>query len=318
MTHEMRNQPLAAARCSGPLTPDPGPLALLAPDRGPRRLPSVPAAGIPPSRRAARKPVPRRRLEADNIPRASGYASERHDDHPRRAEVTLPGSRREPTAHSDPRTSAAQAAHEEESALVARIRAGDSAAFAAIVTRYSRTAFAIAFHVLQHREDAEDAVQQAFLAALARIDTYDASRPFGPWLSRVVLNHARTARRARTRLARRQIDLDTVEPVSSSAPDRAAENAEIRQRVRAALLLLPERQRLAVQMIDIEGRPPADVAAVLEVSPITARWHLMAGRRKLRRLLAPLVALDEPAHAVPETVNTTGSEAAFRGPRTNP
>jgi Sigma-70, region 4 len=51
---------------------------------------------------------------------------------------------------------------------------------------------------------------------------------------------------------------------------------------------LPERQRLAVQLIDIEGYGPADVAALLELSPVTVRWHLMAARRKLRRLLAPL------------------------------
>ena len=63
-----------------------------------------------------------------------------------------------------------------------------------------RSAFGIAYHVLQHREDAEDAVQQALIAALARLDTFDATRPFGPWISRVVLNHARSARRARTRL----------------------------------------------------------------------------------------------------------------------
>jgi RNA polymerase sigma-70 factor (ECF subfamily) len=179
----------------------------------------------------------------------------------------------------------------EEAALVIRVRSGDSAAFAGLIERHQRTAFAIAFHVLQHREDAEDAVQQAFLAALARIDTFDVSRPFGPWLARVVLNHSRTARRARTRIAKRQVPLEVTEPVTSlsGAPDRLAEDAEIRERVRAAVALLPERQRLAVQLIDVEGRSPSEVAAILEVSPVTARWHLMAGRRKLRRLLAPLI-----------------------------
>lgn len=185
---------------------------------------------------------------------------------------------------------------EGDAALIARVRAGDVAAFSTLVHRHMRSAFGIAYHVLQHREDAEDAVQQAFMAALARLDTFDASRPFGPWISRVVLNHARSARRARTRLVRRWVEpVEAIEAAPSGAPDRAAERQEIRERVREALGLLPERQRLAVQLIDIEGYTPADVAALLELSPVTVRWHLMAARRKLRRLLAPLGSSEPPA-----------------------
>jgi RNA polymerase sigma-70 factor (ECF subfamily) len=170
------------------------------------------------------------------------------------------------------------------------VRAGDVAAFSGLVHRHMRNAFGIAYHVLQNREDAEDAVQQAFIAALARLDTFDATRPFGPWIARVVLNHARSARRVRTRLVRGWVEpVETLEAGPSSAPDRAAERREIRERVREAVGLLPERQRLAVQLIDIEGYSPADVAATLDLSPVTVRWHLMAARRKLRRLLAPLV-----------------------------
>jgi len=180
-------------------------------------------------------------------------------------------------------------ADDSDAALVARVRSGDIAAFSGLVQRHLRSAFGIAYHVLQHREDAEDAVQQAFIAALARLDTFDATRPFGPWMSRVVLNHARSARRARTRLVHGSGELvETIEASPALAPDRAAERSEIRKRVREAIALLPERQRLAVQLIDIEGYVPAEVAAMLELSPVTVRWHLMAARRKLRRLLAPL------------------------------
>ncbi len=194
-----------------------------------------------------------------------------------------------------------------DAALVARVRAGDVAAFSGLVRRHMRNAFGIAYHVLQHREDAEDAVQQAFIAALARLDTFDATRPFGPWISRVVLNHARSARRARTRLVRGWVEpVETIEAAPSSAPDRAAERREIRERVREALALLPERQRLAVQLVDIEGYSPADVAATLELSPVTVRWHLMAARRKLRRLLAPLAG--PQAHAAHDANDVESSE----------
>ncbi len=216
-------------------------------------------------------------------------------------------------------------ATESDAALVARVRAGDVAAFSGLVNRHMRNAFGIAYHVLQHREDAEDAVQQAFIAALARLDTFDATRPFGPWISRVVLNHARSARRARTRLVRGWIEpVETIEAAPSAAPDRAAERREIRERVREALALLPERQRLAVQLIDIEGYSPADVAATLELSPVTVRWHLMAARHKLRRLLASLVgpqpetAPDAEGAESNEQPHSPTSQAQSRSVRRHP
>jgi len=129
-----------------------------------------------------------------------------------------------------------------------------------------RSAFAIAYHVLQHREDAEDAVQQSFMAALARLDTFDVTRPFAPWFGRVVLNHARSARAAAA-------------TVSGAAPPRRLRvagsalprphrtgRAETRSphRVRAAMNMLPERQRLAIQLIEIDGYTPAEVATMLD------------------------------------------------------
>ncbi len=233
-------------------------------------------------------------------PRRSTGRSHRHQD------ASVPGTA-VGNARIDERSTSASLANESDAALIARVRAGDVAAFSGIVHRHMRSAFGIAYHVLQHREDAEDAVQQAFMAALARLDTFDATRPFGPWMARVVLNHARSARRARTRLVRGWVEpIETIETPPSAAPDRAAERREIRERVRAALELLPDRQRLAVQLIDIEGYGPADVAAVLHLSPVTVRWHLMAARRKLRRLLAPLG--EGPSPAAGESDETTTSE----------
>jgi len=179
-----------------------------------------------------------------------------------------------------------------DAALIARVRQGDVAAYATVVHRHMRSAFGIAYHVLQHREDAEDVVQQAFMAALARLDTFDVARPFGPWFGRVVLNHARSARRSRDRVWRRSSEpAELLETAPGSAPDRLAEDSEIRSRVQAAMSMLPDRQRLAIQLIEIDGYTPAEVATMLDLAPVTMRWHLMAARRTLRRLLAPLAPL---------------------------
>jgi RNA polymerase sigma-70 factor (ECF subfamily) len=176
-----------------------------------------------------------------------------------------------------------------DAALITRVRDGDVAAYATVVHRHMRAAFGIAYHVLQHREDAEDVVQQAFMAALTRLDTFDVARPFAPWFGRVVLNHARSARRSRDRLWRRSAEpAELLETPPALAADRLAEDSEIRSRVHAAMSVLPERQRLAIQLIEIDGYTPAEVATMLDLAPVTMRWHLMAARRTLRRLLAPL------------------------------
>lgn len=175
---------------------------------------------------------------------------------------------------------------DEERALVARVRAGDAAAFDVLVRRHLRRAYAIAYRVLLHREDAEDLVQDAFMTALERIEMFDTRRPFAPWLNRIVLNRALNARKARA--------LRRAEPVPGSvsdtraAPDVDAERAEVRDRFAAALERLPERQRLVVRLIDGEGLDSAAVAAMLDVTPGTVRWYLHQARIALRAALAPL------------------------------
>jgi RNA polymerase sigma-70 factor (ECF subfamily) len=196
-----------------------------------------------------------------------------------------------------------------DAALILRVRQGDVAAYATVVHRHMRSAFAIAYHVLQHREDAEDVVQQSFMAALARLDTFDVTRPFAPWFGRVVLNHARSARRSRDRIWRRSSEpAELLEAPATAAPDRRAEDSEIRTRVRVAMNMLPERQRLAIQLIEIDGYTPAEVATMLDLAPVTMRWHLMAARRTLRRLLAPLAR----GHTLGNAAATAAVHAAAR------
>ncbi|MGH7634559.1 MAG: RNA polymerase sigma factor, partial [Gemmatimonadaceae bacterium] len=120
----------------------------------------------------------------------------------------------------------------EEAAILARVQRGDVSAFDAIVRRYMRRAFAIAYRVLGHREDAEDLVQDAFLTALERIASFDLTRPFGPWFFRIVVNRGLNARKARSVRRTEAIPtdaLDTTEP----SPAGHYERTEIRERFQA-------------------------------------------------------------------------------------
>jgi RNA polymerase sigma-70 factor (ECF subfamily) len=174
----------------------------------------------------------------------------------------------------------------DEAELIGRVRHRDPAAFDELVRRYLRRAFAVAYHVMQHREDAEDLVQDAFITVLEQIDRYDPERPFAPWFFRIVVNRGLNARKSR-----RVRQTEPVPEGTASAganPEMLAERAEVYARLRTAVALLPERHRLIVRLVELEGFSTAEVAHMLDLSPSTVRWYLHEARHRLRGSLAPL------------------------------
>ncbi len=176
-----------------------------------------------------------------------------------------------------------RAAIERDAALIRRARAGDSTAFDALVTAYMRPAFQMAYRVVGHREDAEDLVQESFLAAYQYLDSFDVERPFGPWLNRIVLNRGANLRRSR---ARRQMEPET--DGVSTAPSALDESArtEARELLTRALATLSERQRMIVTLFDVDGLTSTEIGERLSLAPGTVRWHLHEARRILRGALA--------------------------------
>jgi len=174
----------------------------------------------------------------------------------------------------------------DETRLIEAVRRGDAAAFDVLVRRYMRRAYAVAFRLLEHREDAEDLVQDAFLTALEKIDTFQTGRPFGPWFFRILVNRGRNLRTSRARRATLPLTAESAAPTASPAHD--TERAELRTLIAAALDRLPERQRLIVELFELEGFSGAEIAAMLEMPAGTVRWNLHQARATLRKLLAPL------------------------------
>jgi RNA polymerase sigma-70 factor, ECF subfamily len=168
--------------------------------------------------------------------------------------------------------------------LVARTLAGDRAAFGVLVERHAGQARRVARAVLGDPDDADDAAQDGFLAALVKLAQYDSRRPFGPWLMRIVANAATDRRRRR--------NVRRVEPLEPSLvgggprPDAAAITSELGDRLRAALAELPERRRKAVVLFDVEGYSHAEIAGILGIPEGTARSEVFHARRRLRTLLA--------------------------------
>jgi RNA polymerase sigma-70 factor (ECF subfamily) len=183
-----------------------------------------------------------------------------------------------------PQQSGGGARNEDEAGLVARARAGDRAAFGLLVERYAAQARRVARAVLGDPDDADDAAQDAFLSALVKLDRYDPSRPFGPWLLRIVANAATDRRRRRAVRRAEPLDAGLAGP-GGERPDRYAERAELGERLRAALAELPERRRMAVVLFDVEGYGHAEIAGILGIPEGTVRSDVFHARRFLRERL---------------------------------
>jgi RNA polymerase sigma-70 factor (ECF subfamily) len=174
----------------------------------------------------------------------------------------------------------------EERALVLRVKAGDAEAFDLLVRAHVRRARAIAGRLMGDRHDADDLVQDAFLRALERIDTFDPDRAFGPWFFRLLVNTGMDTHRRRSvrRTEPERADVASTLPT----PQQELERGEIRDRFQTALDELPPRQRLIVWSHEVDGMSTEEIAETLGVSRPTVRWHLHQGRHRLREALADL------------------------------
>lgn len=179
----------------------------------------------------------------------------------------------------------------DDTELVERVRAGDAAAFDLLVTRHMKRAFSVAYRLLGQREDAEDLVQEAFLAALEKIDTFQSGRSFAPWFYRILVNRGLNARKSRS--LRRMEELPTEITDHAHSPLRETERSELREQLTGAMAHLPPRQQAIVQLFEVEGFSSLEIAEILDLSDGTVRWHLHQARAKLREALAPFVRRSE-------------------------
>lgn len=172
---------------------------------------------------------------------------------------------------------------DEERELVSLARQGDERGFAGLVRLHQRRAYIVARSIVMTHEDAEDAVQEGFLRAHQALDRFDPAQAFGAWLNRIVANAALDL--ARRRKVRNAEELSESIPATFRDP---AESGELRRRLEAALVQLPERARSVIVLHDVEGFTHAEIGEMLGIPGGTARSDLHHARQKLRVLLGNL------------------------------
>jgi RNA polymerase sigma-70 factor (ECF subfamily) len=177
----------------------------------------------------------------------------------------------------------------EESAAIARLKAGDIGGLEPLVRTYQVRAVRAAFLICHDPALAEDIVQAAFVRAYERIAQFDAARAFGPWFLQSVINDALKAATRQGRTV--PLDWDETDAEAGALPDpgptpeERLDAAETSAAIATALARLSPEQRAAIVLRYYLGLSESEMTARLRAPPGTVKWRLHAARQRLRTLL---------------------------------
>lgn len=175
--------------------------------------------------------------------------------------------------------------------LLRRARAGDALAFDLLMRRHDLQVLRTARRLVVHAADAQDAAQEVFVRLYRSLGRIDPRRPLAAWLYRVTVNVCHDLNRARLRFRALPVDdLPAAEqPVAADAasdPAARAERAQEDDLLRRFLAELPEKERAAVVLRDLEGLSTREVARIQRSTATTVRSQISRARLKLRRVYA--------------------------------
>ncbi|MEZ5291583.1 MAG: RNA polymerase sigma factor [Vicinamibacterales bacterium] len=174
--------------------------------------------------------------------------------------------------------------------LVARARAGDAAAFGALVERHYRAVRRVAAAALPASPDCDDVVQEACVTAWQRLPDLADPEAFRPWLQRIVWRKALDRRRAATSWLRRfsQEGPDDEAPARGLGPEAEAIAGELDAAIRLAVRSLPTRYRDPFLLAAAQEHRYDDIARLLQLPVGTVKWRVFEARRIVRAKLAAL------------------------------
>jgi RNA polymerase sigma factor (sigma-70 family) len=177
----------------------------------------------------------------------------------------------------------------DEQELILRSKNGDVDAFNSLVEQYQRLVFNLALRMLGNAEAAEDASQDTFISAYRAIDKFRGGS-FKSWVLRIAANSCHDKQRVIRRY--RVVSLDTLletddlpQSSNTESPEDYALRRELGRFLNDGLSHLPEDQRLAVVLSDVEGLSYEEVAQVAGCSLGTVKSRLNRGRTRLRDFL---------------------------------
>ena len=169
--------------------------------------------------------------------------------------------------------------------LVEDARRGDRDAFGELVARYERRLIRVILRFVPDVEQARDLAQETFLRVYRRLDQFDSSRRFGPWLFRIGVNLTLDYLRKRKRRVKWSLftDAQGERQPDPSVPD-PRQKLDLSQEVRAVMEQLPEKYRSVLVLRDLENFSNSEIAAILNRKEATIRWRLAEARKQFKSL----------------------------------
>lgn len=166
--------------------------------------------------------------------------------------------------------------------LIARCRKGDRDAHYRIYKLYARSMYNVSFRITGREEDAEDALQEAFISAFNNLHSYRGDATFGSWLKRIVVNKSiNVLKKRKHELMPEDEPWDVVE---EEAPAEYKEGLTV-DRVKKAIDELPDGYRTVLSLYLLEGYDHQEIAEIMAISESTSKSQLNRAKTKLREKL---------------------------------
>ena len=176
--------------------------------------------------------------------------------------------------------------------LVDRVREGDVSAFGELVDRHRVAAYRAALAALRSPEEAEEATQDAFVAAYFHLERFRGDSSFKTWVLAIAWRHALTRRKSLARRLRRFVSLDGHAWPEPAGLDVSQEcrvaDAELRAQIRRLLVTLPAKLRDTLLLAQSGEYGYREIAEILAVPEGTVKWRVMEARRILKQKLRAL------------------------------
>jgi RNA polymerase sigma-70 factor (ECF subfamily) len=193
-----------------------------------------------------------------------------------------------------PHTLPSQVVKDDEPLLVAAAKSGDITAFETLVSRYEHKIFRLTQNITQNREDAEDAMQEAFLKAYEHLNEFQGNSRFYTWLVRIAVNQAlMKLRKRRPNLVSLDEEVDTGEDLVTRdvedwgpSPEERYEQTELGRILSTVVGELEPGFRIVFQLRDIEELSTEETAEALGLSVPAVKSRLLRARLKLRQKLS--------------------------------
>lgn len=172
-----------------------------------------------------------------------------------------------------------------DAALVFECRAGNRQAFEQLLARYQRPIFNAAYRILNHREDATDVTQTAFLRAYEHLDRFDPNQRFFSWIYRIAVNEALDVVNGRRRGESGGESLVDELESDSAGPHEVAVNGQLDAGMQGALMAIKADYRTLIVLKHVQECSYEEIAAILECPVKTVKSRLFTARQALREVL---------------------------------